>query len=50
MYRLDETLWQKWFEALLAIDSTTGCCGEIEEYLEREIRAMGFSVLRPHKG
>ena len=50
MFILDEKNWLEAFQALLAIDSTTGCCREIEDYLAREIENMGFPVLRPHKG
>ncbi len=50
MHQLDETLWQAWFEKLLSIDSTTGCCREMEDFLAREIGAMGYPVIRPRKG
>lgn len=50
MFELNETTWLETFQALLAIDSTTGCCRDIEDYLARTIEGLGFRVIRPHKG
>lgn len=50
MFKLNEKDWLETFQALLAIDSTTGCCRNIEDYLAGKIEDMGFEVIRPHKG
>lgn len=50
MFTLDEQVFLERFQALLAIDSTTGHCRAIEDYLAREIEKLGFGVIRPHKG
>lgn len=50
MFELDKITWLETFQALLAIDSTTGCCRNIEDYLAGKIEDMGFEVIRPHKG
>jgi len=49
-FKLDEEYCLEEFQKLLAIDSTTSCCSNIQEFVKKEITAMGYPVYETHKG
>ena len=50
MKKFDEKYCIKSFERLLGVDSTTGCCTEIEDLVCSILDDLGFKYTRPHKG
>ena len=50
MSYFEESSVRGFFENLLAIDSTTGQYQEIEAFVAREARRMGYDPLLTHKG
>lgn len=49
-YELNEDRYLKELEAELAIDSVTGQYHELQDYLKKEIEALGFKTSTLHKG
>lgn len=49
-YTLDESYCLEEFRKLLAVDSTTSCCSNIQKLVKQEITAMGYSCYETHKG
>jgi len=49
-YKLDETYCLEEFKKLLAIDSTTSCCQAVQDFVQKEVEAMGYPVQVTHKG
>jgi len=50
MYFFDENGCLDYFQKLLAIDSTTGQFREIQDWMVKEIRALGYEARETHKG
>lgn len=50
MYKMNEVYFKEQLEKLLAIDSTTGYFRPIQDYVEREIKALGYEYEETHKG
>lgn len=50
MYILDEEYFKNQLKKLLAIDSTTSFFRPIQDYVEKEIKALGYNCEETHKG
>ena len=50
METFDEKYTLESFQALLAIDSTTGQFRAVQEWIERETRRLGYEPQTTHKG
>lgn len=50
MFKMNEAYFKQQLEKLLAIDSTTGFFRPIQDYIEKEIKALGYEYEETHKG
>ena len=50
MYELNEEYCLEQLKNMLDIDSTTGQFREIQDYLVKEIKKLGYPVYETHKG